>query len=160
MRVLNPRQSPIHDPATNANLNRRPRVPPFRNGGDQRRACMSRARYQTPDMLNYIPREQRVWHRTEQLCPRGCNERAGQPLQGAEIERAIDLPRPFAAARHQCLCEIARGFALGGTVQLTAPNRDLQGARRDLGMSKSFDPNRRITLSMDSGKEGCLVRSQ
>jgi conjugative relaxase-like TrwC/TraI family protein len=48
--------------------------------------------------------------------------------------------------------EIERGFAIGDRVQLTAPNRDLQVANRDLGTLKSFDAGR-ITLRMDSGKD-------
>jgi ATP-dependent exoDNAse (exonuclease V) alpha subunit len=49
--------------------------------------------------------------------------------------------------------EIEREFAVGDRVQLTAPNRDLQVANRDLGTLKSFDAEGRITLRMDSGKE-------
>ena len=49
--------------------------------------------------------------------------------------------------------EIEREFAVGDRVQLTAPNRDLQVANRDLGTLKSFDGDGRITLRMDSGKD-------
>ena len=49
--------------------------------------------------------------------------------------------------------EIERGFAVGDRVQLTAPNRELQVANRDLGTLKNFDPEGRITLQMDSGKD-------
>ena len=49
--------------------------------------------------------------------------------------------------------EIEREFAIGDRVQLTAPNRDLQVANRDLGTLKSFDQDGRITLRMDSGKD-------
>ena len=49
--------------------------------------------------------------------------------------------------------EIELEFAIGDRVQLTAPNRDLQVANRDLGSLKSFDPDGRITLRMDSGKD-------
>lgn len=49
--------------------------------------------------------------------------------------------------------EIEREFAVGDRVQLTAPNRDLGVANRDLGTLKSFDPEGRITLRMDSGKD-------
>jgi ATP-dependent exoDNAse (exonuclease V) alpha subunit len=49
--------------------------------------------------------------------------------------------------------EIEREFAVGDRVQLTAPNRNLQVANRDLGTLKSFDSDGRITLRMDSGKE-------
>lgn len=49
--------------------------------------------------------------------------------------------------------EIEREFAIGDRVQLTAPNRDLQVANRDLGTLKEFGPDGRMTLRMDSGKE-------
>jgi ATP-dependent exoDNAse (exonuclease V) alpha subunit len=48
--------------------------------------------------------------------------------------------------------EIEREFAIGDRVQLTAPNRDLNLANRDLGTLKSFDDDGRVTLRMDSGK--------
>jgi ATP-dependent exoDNAse (exonuclease V) alpha subunit len=38
-------------------------------------------------------------------------------------------------------------------VQLTAPNRDLQVANRDLGTLKSFESDGRLTLRMDSGRD-------
>jgi conjugative relaxase-like TrwC/TraI family protein len=49
--------------------------------------------------------------------------------------------------------ETEREFAVGDRVQLTAPNRELQIANRDLGTLKSFDPDGRITLRMDSGRD-------
>ena len=49
--------------------------------------------------------------------------------------------------------EIEREFAVGDRVQLTAPNRELQVANRDLGTLTSFHPGGRITLRMDSGKD-------
>jgi conjugative relaxase-like TrwC/TraI family protein len=49
--------------------------------------------------------------------------------------------------------EIEREFAVGDRVQLTAPNRDLQVANRDLGTLQSFDDQGRFQLRMDSGKE-------
>jgi ATP-dependent exoDNAse (exonuclease V) alpha subunit len=49
--------------------------------------------------------------------------------------------------------EIERAFAVGDRVQLTAPNRDLQIANRDLGTLQSFDDQGRIELLMDSGKK-------
>jgi conjugative relaxase-like TrwC/TraI family protein len=49
--------------------------------------------------------------------------------------------------------ELELKFAIGDRVQLTAPNRDLRVANRDLGTLKGFDPDGRITLSLDSGKD-------
>lgn len=48
---------------------------------------------------------------------------------------------------------IEREFSIGDRVQLTAPNRDLQVANRDLGTLKNFNPDGRIILRMDSGKD-------
>jgi len=56
--------------------------------------------------------------------------------------------------------EIERGFSIGDRVQLTAPNRDLQVANRDLGTLKSFDQNGRITLRMDSGRDVSFETSE
>jgi hypothetical protein len=42
---------------------------------------------------------------------------------------------------------------MSGRFQLTAPNRDLQIANRDLGTLKEVSPDGRITLRMDSGRE-------
>lgn len=49
--------------------------------------------------------------------------------------------------------EIEREFSVADRVQLTAPNRDLQVANRDLGTLTGFAPDGRIALRMDSGKE-------
>jgi ATP-dependent exoDNAse (exonuclease V) alpha subunit len=49
--------------------------------------------------------------------------------------------------------ELEREFSIGDRVQLTAPNRDLGVANRDLGTLQSFDPDGRLTLRMDNGKE-------
>lgn len=49
--------------------------------------------------------------------------------------------------------EIEREFALGDRVQLTAPNRDLQVANRELGTLTNLDSDGRMTLRMDSGKD-------
>lgn len=49
--------------------------------------------------------------------------------------------------------EVEREFAVGDRVQLTAPNRGLQVANRDLGTLKSFEMDGNITLRMDSGKD-------
>jgi conjugative relaxase-like TrwC/TraI family protein len=49
--------------------------------------------------------------------------------------------------------ELESEFSIGDRVQLTAPNRDLGVANRDLGTLQSFDPDGRLTLRMDNGKE-------
>ena len=49
--------------------------------------------------------------------------------------------------------EIEREFAIGDRVQLTAPNRDLGVANRDLGTLTHLGEDGRLTLHMDSGKD-------
>jgi len=49
--------------------------------------------------------------------------------------------------------EIEREFAIGDRVQLTAPNRNLQVANRELGTLTRISPEGRLTLLMDSGRE-------
>jgi conjugative relaxase-like TrwC/TraI family protein len=49
--------------------------------------------------------------------------------------------------------EIDRDFAIGDRIQLTAPNRDLGVANRDLGTIQQFGDDGLITVSMDSGKK-------
>jgi AAA domain/CagE, TrbE, VirB family, component of type IV transporter system len=48
--------------------------------------------------------------------------------------------------------EIDRDFAIGDRIQLTAPNRELGVANRDLGTIQRFGDDGRITVSMDGGK--------
>jgi conjugative relaxase-like TrwC/TraI family protein len=49
--------------------------------------------------------------------------------------------------------EIDREFAVGDRIQLTAPNRDLGVANRDLGTIRRFGDDGRITVSMDGGNK-------
>ncbi len=49
--------------------------------------------------------------------------------------------------------EIERDFAIGERIQLTAPNRELGVANRDLGTIQRFGDDGRITVSMDGGKK-------
>ena len=49
--------------------------------------------------------------------------------------------------------EIERDFAIGDRIQLTAPNRELGVANRDLGTIQRFGDDGRITVSMDGGKK-------
>jgi conjugative relaxase-like TrwC/TraI family protein len=49
--------------------------------------------------------------------------------------------------------EIDRDFAIGDRIQLTAPNRELGLANRDLGTIQRFGDDGRITVSMDVGKK-------
>jgi ATP-dependent exoDNAse (exonuclease V) alpha subunit len=49
--------------------------------------------------------------------------------------------------------EIEHDFAIGDRIQLTAPNRELGVASRDLGTIQQFGDDGRITVSMDGGKK-------
>ena len=49
--------------------------------------------------------------------------------------------------------EIERDFAIADRIQLTAPNRELGVANRDLGTIQRFGDDGRITVSMDGGKK-------
>jgi ATP-dependent exoDNAse (exonuclease V) alpha subunit len=111
------------------------------------------ARYEPGDMLHYV---------------RGSKESGIESGSYAQVVRA-DLKENLLTVRRSdgehvtydparlrgisAYREIEREFAIGDRVQLTAPNRDLQIANRDLGTLKGFDREGRITLRMDSGKE-------
>jgi len=111
------------------------------------------ARYEPGDILHYI---------------RGSKETGIEPGNYAQVvrtdpnENLLTVQRsdgesvtydPSRLRGISAYREIEREFAIGDRVQLTAPNRDLQVANRDLGTLASFDPNGRITLRMDSGKD-------
>jgi conjugative relaxase-like TrwC/TraI family protein len=111
------------------------------------------ARYETGDVLHYV---------------RGSKKSGIQAGSYAQVVRAelkenlITVQRPdgervtYDPSRLRGISayrEIEREFAVGDRVQLTAPNRDLQVANRDLGTLKNFDSEGRITLRMDSGKD-------
>jgi conjugative relaxase-like TrwC/TraI family protein len=49
--------------------------------------------------------------------------------------------------------EIEREFAIGDRIQLTAPNRELGVANRDLGTLQQIDPDGKMTVRMDGDKE-------
>jgi len=49
--------------------------------------------------------------------------------------------------------EIEREFAVGDRIQLTAPNRELHVANRDLGTIQRIDDHGKITVHMDGNKE-------
>lgn len=111
------------------------------------------ARYQAGDVLHYI---------------RGSKEHAIEGGSYAEVVAAtpkdnlVTVRKPdgelvtYDPSRLRGISayrEIEREFSIGDRVQLTAPNRDLQLANRDLGTLKSFDDNGRITLRMDNGRD-------
>jgi conjugative relaxase-like TrwC/TraI family protein len=115
------------------------------------------ARYEAGDILHYV---------------RGSKEHginAGSYTQVVEVspkDNLITVRKPDGAlatydpSRLRGITayrEIEREFAIGDRVQLTAPNRDLQVANRDLGTLKELGPGGQITLRMDSGKDVSFV---
>ena len=111
------------------------------------------ARYEAGDVLHYI---------------RGSKEHGIEPGSYAQVvevsptDNLITVQRPdgilatYDPSRLRGISayrEIEREFAIGDRVQLTAPNRDLRVANRDLGTLKEFSPDGRLTLRMDTGKE-------
>jgi conjugative relaxase-like TrwC/TraI family protein len=111
------------------------------------------ARYAPGDILHYVrgSRETGIEPGTYAQVVRTDAKENLVTVQRSDGERVIYDPsrlRGISAYR-----EIEREFAVGDRVQLTAPNRNLQVANRDLGTLKSFDEDGRITLRMDSGKE-------
>jgi len=53
--------------------------------------------------------------------------------------------------------EIEREFASGDRIQLTAPNRELGVANRDLGTIQQIDNRGRVTVRMDGGNEKTIT---
>jgi conjugative relaxase-like TrwC/TraI family protein len=111
------------------------------------------ARYEVGDILHYVRGskengiEARSYAQVVRTDPRE-NLITVQRPDGERVTYDPSRLRGISAYR-----EIEREFAIGDRVQLTAPNRDLQVANRDLGTLKNFDPDGRITLRMDSGKD-------
>jgi conjugative relaxase-like TrwC/TraI family protein len=111
------------------------------------------ARYESGDILHYV---------------RGSKETGIEPGNYAQVirtdpkENLVTVQRadggqvtydPSRLRGISAYREIEREFAVGDRVQLTAPNRVLQVANRDLGTLTSFDKNGRVTLRMDNGKD-------
>jgi conjugative relaxase-like TrwC/TraI family protein len=111
------------------------------------------ARYEAADVLHYVrgSRENGIeagsYAQVVETSPRD-NLITVRRSDGALVTYDPARLRGISAYR-----EIEREFAVGDRVQLTAPNRDLQVANRDLGTLKSFDSDGRITLYLDSGKD-------
>jgi conjugative relaxase-like TrwC/TraI family protein len=111
------------------------------------------ARYEAGDILHYVrgSKENGIDARSYAQVVRTDPKENLITVQRSDGERVTYDPsrlRGISAYR-----EIEREFAIGDRVQLTAPNRDLQVANRDLGTLRSFGTDGRVTLYMDSGKE-------
>ena len=110
------------------------------------------ARYESGDVLHYV---------------RGSKEHGIEPGSYAQVVEVSPKDNLITVRRQDGVLatydpsrlrgisayrEIEREFAIGDRVQLTAPNRDLQVANRDLGTLKELGPDGRMTLRMDSSK--------
>ncbi|SDF44241.1 ATP-binding domain-containing protein [Terriglobus roseus] len=111
------------------------------------------ARYQAGDILHYVRGskdngiEPGSYAKVVKTEPKE-NLITVQRRDGVEVTYDPERLRGISAYR-----EIDREFSIADRVQLTAPSRDLQVANRDLGTIKTFEPDGRITLRMDSGKD-------
>ena len=111
------------------------------------------ARYEAGDILHYVrgSKESGIEAGSYAQVIRTDSKENLITVQKSDGERVTYSParlRGISAYR-----EIERAFAVGDRIQLTAPNRDLQVANRDLGTLKRFDRDGRITLRLDSGKD-------
>lgn len=111
------------------------------------------ARYQAGDVLHYVRGSKE--HDIEggsyaQVVATGLKENlvTVRKENGEQVTYDPSRLRGISAYR-----EIEREFAIGDRVQLTAPDRDLQIANRDLGTVRSFDREGQITLRMDNGRD-------
>jgi ATP-dependent exoDNAse (exonuclease V) alpha subunit len=110
------------------------------------------ARYQSGDVLHYI---------------RGSKEHGIEPRSYARVIAADTEDNQITVRKQNgemvtydpsrlrgisAYHEIERAFAIGDRILLTAPNRELDVANRDLGTLQRFHDDGRITLQMDSGK--------
>jgi conjugative relaxase-like TrwC/TraI family protein len=111
------------------------------------------ARYEPGDVLHYVRGskengiESGSYAQVVSTDPR-MNHITVQRSDGEQVTYDPSRLRGVSAYR-----EIEREFAIGDRVQLTAPNRDLHVANRDLGILKCFDSECRFTLRMDSGRD-------
>ena len=111
------------------------------------------ARYEPGDVLHYIRGSKE--HGIEsgsyaQVVETSPKENLITVLRADGVHATYDPSRLRGISAYR---EIEREFAIGDRVQLTAPNRQLQVANRDLGTLAHFESDGRITLHMDSGKD-------
>ena len=111
------------------------------------------ARYQTGDVLHYVRGSK------EHGIERGsyAEVTATHPKENLVTVRKEDGEQvTYDPARLRGISayrEIEREFAVGDRIQLTAPNRELGVANRDLGTIQQIGDNGKITIRMDGSKE-------
>jgi ATP-dependent exoDNAse (exonuclease V) alpha subunit len=111
------------------------------------------ARYQAGDVLHYVrgSAEQSIaggsYARVVAIDPKE-NLVTVRKENGEQVTYDPTRLRGISAYR-----EIERDFAIGDRIQLTAPNRELGFANRDLGTIRQIDTDGRMTVCMDGDKE-------
>jgi conjugative relaxase-like TrwC/TraI family protein len=111
------------------------------------------ARYQTGDVLHYIrgSKEQNIeaGSYAKVVTADSKNNLVTVRKDGGEFA-TYDPSRLRGISAYR---EIEREFAVGDRIQLTAPNRELGVANRDLGTIQQFGDDGRINVAMDGGKK-------
>jgi AAA domain/CagE, TrbE, VirB family, component of type IV transporter system len=111
------------------------------------------ARYEVGDVLHYIrgSKEQGIEAGSyAQVVETSPKDNLITVLRADGVHATYDPSRLRGISAYR---EIEREFAIGDRVQLTAPNRDLQVANRDLGTLREVSTEGRMTLRMDSGRD-------
>jgi hypothetical protein len=111
------------------------------------------ARYETADVLHYIRGSKDIGIESGSYAQVVATDPKANLITVQKSDGSLATYDPARLRGISAYREIERDFAIGDRVQLTAPNRDLRVANRDLGTLKSFDPDGRITLRMDSGRD-------
>jgi conjugative relaxase-like TrwC/TraI family protein len=111
------------------------------------------ARYQTGDVLHYIRGSKELGIERgsyAQVVTTGSKENlvTVQKPNGEQVTYDPSRLRGISAYR-----EIEREFAIGDRIQLTAPNRELHVANRDLGTIQQIDTYGKMTVRMDGDKD-------
>jgi conjugative relaxase-like TrwC/TraI family protein len=115
------------------------------------------ARYQAGDVLRYVRGSKELgieagsYARVVTSDPKE-NLVTVQTPDGERVSYDPSRLRGISAYR-----EIEREFAIGDRIQLTAPNRDLQVANRDLGTLQQIDDSGKMTVRMDGEKENSVT---
>jgi len=111
------------------------------------------ARYQAGDVLHYIRGSKELGIEAGSYV----QVVATDPKENLVTVQKPDEKRvtydPSRLRRISAYREIEREFALGDRIQFTTPNRALQVANRDLGTLQQIEPDGRMTVRMDGGKE-------
>jgi hypothetical protein len=111
------------------------------------------ARYDVGDVLRYSRSSQETGIRKGEYARvksiDAPNNRLTVELKDG-IEKTYDPRRQQGVSVYR---EGERSFSVGDRVQFTAPARELKAANRELGTVQDIDPNGRLSLKMDAGRD-------